>query len=232
MPPRRRRYRPRRLHALQNDPELLVIRPAPTSAGLNHFQPFNLSTVLIAVHKDCYTALTLIRQGGPHRRKTIQLHHWSSPIIPSPPSNIKARWELAVSRQAPTPRRRLRSIPKRKKIATHARLSCKIEHLLRSSQRQINRFRILHGRRMIRASAYQVPAPRFVRTATSLQRKRSGTILSTPARISTHSRHALDHPRPFARRSEAGSSDLARVRIDANRGAAHCSHKAPRDART
>jgi len=30
-----------------------------------------LSTVLIAVHKDCYTALTLIRQGGPHRRKTI-----------------------------------------------------------------------------------------------------------------------------------------------------------------
>ena len=24
------------------------------------------------VHKDCYTALTLTQQGGPHRRKTIQ----------------------------------------------------------------------------------------------------------------------------------------------------------------
>src|SRR6266481_656670 len=67
----RRRDRPWRLHALQNDLELLVIRPASTSPGINDSQPFNLSTVLIAVHKDCYTALTLIRQGGPHRRKTL-----------------------------------------------------------------------------------------------------------------------------------------------------------------
>src|ERR1019366_2757536 len=61
---------PWRLHALQNDLELLVIRPASTSTGINDSQPFNLSTVLIAVHKDCYTALILIRQGGPHRRET------------------------------------------------------------------------------------------------------------------------------------------------------------------
>ncbi len=72
VPPRRRRDRPWRLHALQNNLELLVIRPASTSAGLNNSQPFNLSTVLIAVHKDCYTALILTRQGGPHRRETIQ----------------------------------------------------------------------------------------------------------------------------------------------------------------
>lgn len=72
VPPRRRRDRPWRLHALQNDLELLVVRPASTPAGLNNSQPFNLSTVLIAVHKDCYTALILIRQGGPHRRKTTR----------------------------------------------------------------------------------------------------------------------------------------------------------------
>ena len=68
--PRRRRNRPRALHALQNNLELLVIRPASTSAGFNNSEPFNLSTVLIAVHKDCYTALILTRQGGLHRRKT------------------------------------------------------------------------------------------------------------------------------------------------------------------
>src|ERR1700730_2847268 len=70
VPPRRRRNRPWRLHALQNDLELLVIRPASTPAGFNNSQPFNLSTVLIAVHKDCYNAINLTRQGGPHRRKT------------------------------------------------------------------------------------------------------------------------------------------------------------------
>ena len=37
-----------RLHALQNDLELLVIRPASTSAGFNNSQPFNLSAELIA----------------------------------------------------------------------------------------------------------------------------------------------------------------------------------------
>ena len=41
-------------------------RPVSTTS-----KPFNLSTVLIAVHKDCYTALILTRQGGPHRRETL-----------------------------------------------------------------------------------------------------------------------------------------------------------------
>src|ERR1017187_1405105 len=55
---------PRRLHTFQNDLELLVVRPAATSAGFNNYQPFNLSTVLIAVHRDCYTAITLSRARG------------------------------------------------------------------------------------------------------------------------------------------------------------------------
>src|SRR5437868_7009708 len=65
-----RRYRPGRLQALQDDPELLVIRPAPTPPSLNKLQPFNLSTVLMAVHKHCYTSLKPTKQGGPRRRET------------------------------------------------------------------------------------------------------------------------------------------------------------------
>jgi hypothetical protein len=34
-------------------------RPPPPSTGLNDLKPFNLSTVLMAVHKHCYTSLTL-----------------------------------------------------------------------------------------------------------------------------------------------------------------------------
>src|SRR6266481_2261002 len=83
VPPRRRRDRPWRLHALQNDLELLVIRPASTPAGFNNSQPFNLSTVLIAVHKDCYKAITLIRQGGPHRRKTLRRPTGSNRPVPA-----------------------------------------------------------------------------------------------------------------------------------------------------
>jgi hypothetical protein len=48
-----------------SNPELLVIRPSPPSAGLNDLQPFNLSTVLMAVHKHSYTSLKLTQQGGP-----------------------------------------------------------------------------------------------------------------------------------------------------------------------
>src|SRR4051794_23969990 len=70
MAPCCRRYRPGRLQALQDDPELLVIRPASTPSSLNKLQPFNLSTVLMAVHKHCYTSLKPTKQGGPRRRKT------------------------------------------------------------------------------------------------------------------------------------------------------------------
>jgi hypothetical protein len=60
-----RRDRPRRLQALKDNPELLVIRPSPPSAGLNDLQPFNLSTVLMAVHKHCYTSLKLTNKAAP-----------------------------------------------------------------------------------------------------------------------------------------------------------------------
>src|SRR5258705_13121990 len=72
MASRCRRYRPRRLQALKDNPELLVIRPSPPSASLNDLQPFNLSPVLMAVHKHCYTSLKRIQQGGPRRRETWQ----------------------------------------------------------------------------------------------------------------------------------------------------------------
>src|SRR6185437_8001134 len=70
VPPRVRRDRSWRLHALRNNLELLLIGPAPPPTGFNNAEPFKLSTALIAVHKDCYTALNQIRQGGLHRRKT------------------------------------------------------------------------------------------------------------------------------------------------------------------
>jgi integrase len=73
MASRCRRYRPRRLQALKDNPELLVIRPSPPSASLNDLQPFNLSTVLMAVHKHCYTSLKRIQQGGPRRRETSDM---------------------------------------------------------------------------------------------------------------------------------------------------------------
>ena len=53
-----------RLQALQHNPELLVIRPAPPSAGLNDFQSFNLSTALMTVHKDKFH----ITQHNPTKR--------------------------------------------------------------------------------------------------------------------------------------------------------------------
>src|ERR1700730_2312779 len=66
-----RRYRARRLKALGDDPQLLVIRPAPPATSLDHLKPFKLSTALMAVHKDCYAPIGLIQQGGPRRRETL-----------------------------------------------------------------------------------------------------------------------------------------------------------------
>src|SRR3979490_1159112 len=70
IPPRRRRDRSRHPQTLQHNPELLVIRPAAAPTGLNHLEPFNLSTVLIDVHKDCYKSINKTKQGGRHRRET------------------------------------------------------------------------------------------------------------------------------------------------------------------
>ena len=69
-------------HALRNNLELLLIGPAPPPTGFNNAEPFKLSTALIAVHKDCYTALNQIRQGGLHRRKTgiVLMLPWASSI--------------------------------------------------------------------------------------------------------------------------------------------------------
>jgi len=58
------------LKALDDDPKLLVIRPAAPATSLDHFKPFKLSTALMAVHKDCYAPIGLIQQGGPRRRET------------------------------------------------------------------------------------------------------------------------------------------------------------------
>src|SRR5829696_665108 len=68
-----RRYRARRLKALGQDPQLLVIRPAPPATSLDHLKPFKLSTALMAVHKDCYAPIGIIQQGGPRRRETHQI---------------------------------------------------------------------------------------------------------------------------------------------------------------
>src|SRR5450631_825831 len=68
-----RRYRSRRLQALDYNPKLLVIRPTPSSTRLNHLKPLDLSAVLIAVHKDSYAAIKLTQQGGPRRRETFLL---------------------------------------------------------------------------------------------------------------------------------------------------------------
>jgi hypothetical protein len=64
--------------ALHHNPELLVIRPAPPSAGLNDLEPFNLSTALIAVHKDSYASLKLAQQGGFCRRETKHVAFFTS----------------------------------------------------------------------------------------------------------------------------------------------------------
>src|ERR1700681_4676907 len=71
IPPRRRRDRSRHPQTLQHNPELLVIRPAAAPTGLNHLEPLNLSTVLIDVHKDCYKSINKTKQGGRHRRETL-----------------------------------------------------------------------------------------------------------------------------------------------------------------
>src|SRR6266853_1940826 len=50
--PRRRRDLPGRLQALQDYLELLILGPTTTPARIHHFEPFDLGTALITVHKD------------------------------------------------------------------------------------------------------------------------------------------------------------------------------------
>jgi hypothetical protein len=65
-----RRYRSGRLQALDDNPELLVIGPASSPAGLNNLEPFDLSTALMAVNKHSFTSINLNQQGGLNRRET------------------------------------------------------------------------------------------------------------------------------------------------------------------
>src|ERR1700730_8146601 len=76
-----RRYRARRLKALGDDPQLLVIRPAPPATSLDHLKPFKLSTALMAVHKDCYAPIGLIQQGGPRRRETVSVKLVATKVV-------------------------------------------------------------------------------------------------------------------------------------------------------
>src|ERR1700694_1353858 len=98
IPPRRRRDRSRHPQTLQHNPELLVIRPAAAPTGLNYLEPFNLSTVLIDVHKDCYKSINKTKQGGRHRRETTNTSpaNGSRPS-PSCTSNAKPCMPLRIS---------------------------------------------------------------------------------------------------------------------------------------
>ena len=61
---------PRRLKALEHDLELLVLRPATPSAGLDDLQALNLSTVLMDVHTHCLLQIRHSRKDGRPRRDT------------------------------------------------------------------------------------------------------------------------------------------------------------------
>jgi hypothetical protein len=50
--PRCRRDLTGRLQALQDDLELLILRPTTTPARIYHLEPFDLGTAVITVHKD------------------------------------------------------------------------------------------------------------------------------------------------------------------------------------
>src|SRR3546814_13461066 len=54
----------RRLQALQHDLELLILGPASPPTRLHNFQPLNLGTALITVHKDSSQHHASPWQGG------------------------------------------------------------------------------------------------------------------------------------------------------------------------
>src|SRR5215203_4458446 len=66
----RRRYEPPPAQALHNNPELLVLRPAPASTRLDHLEPPELRTVRMTVDTNSPQRQTSIRQDGLHRRDT------------------------------------------------------------------------------------------------------------------------------------------------------------------
>ena len=57
-------------------------------------KPFNFSTVLMAVHKDCYTSLNLTQQCGLRRRETIAMA--SAVLKPMPRISRASRYGFSV----------------------------------------------------------------------------------------------------------------------------------------
>src|SRR5271168_215139 len=90
IPPRRRRDRSRYPQTFQHNSELLVVRPAAAPTSLNDLEPFNMSTVLIDVHKDCYKSISQAQQGGRHRRKTKSLAFLAS-------MSLQKSWQLQTN---------------------------------------------------------------------------------------------------------------------------------------
>ncbi len=64
------RHQTRRFKALQNDPELLLLRPATAAAEFDDGEALWQVTDLMDVHAVTFPRLNPPSQGGPHRRGT------------------------------------------------------------------------------------------------------------------------------------------------------------------
>ena len=71
VPTRRRRYQTRTAEALPNNPKLLVLGPAPSTAGLHNIETLNLITVRMTSHTHSRQPECLTPQGGLRRRDTL-----------------------------------------------------------------------------------------------------------------------------------------------------------------
>jgi hypothetical protein len=82
------------LQALDDDPKLLAVRPTPPSTGLNHLKPFNVSTVLIAVHKDSYTSLKLTNKAASTGGRQFVDNARAAPDVAQPQRAARHLWLL------------------------------------------------------------------------------------------------------------------------------------------
>jgi hypothetical protein len=71
VPARSRGGLPGLLQALQHDPQLLVLRPAPATARLHDFEPAKMRTVRMAIHTHSAQPNRSTTQGGPGRMLTV-----------------------------------------------------------------------------------------------------------------------------------------------------------------
>ncbi len=70
VPSRRCRGHPRARKALRDDPQLLLIRPAPSASGIDHFEPTDLMPVTKDIHSDYQLLPQRFTQGGLQRVDT------------------------------------------------------------------------------------------------------------------------------------------------------------------